>query len=56
MESTSNSERHLGSKAQSESLDIQEMIEKDKCANVYLKLEDCLAENNRSWSKCQSEV
>jgi len=47
---------HAGSKTQSETLDITEMIERHKCAKEYLRLEDCLVENNRNWSKCRAEI
>jgi hypothetical protein len=45
--------REDGEKAE---LDIQEMIDKSKCADIYHKLEECLGENDREWRKCQIEV
>ena len=47
---------HQGTKADFGSIDIDEMIERSPCAQVYLKLEDCLIESNRSWKKCQQQV
>lgn len=36
--------------------DIDSMIEKSGCSQIYFKLEDCLGENDRDWTKCQAEV
>lgn len=30
--------------------------QKSSCAQVYRKLEDCLADNDRNWSACQEQV
>ena len=45
---------HKGSKGSS--LDISEMIDNSGCAMEYYKLEDCLGEHDRNWSKCQDVV
>jgi hypothetical protein len=37
-------------------VDVQEMIDKSKCADLYYKLEECLGEYDREWRKCQNEV
>jgi len=42
---------HLGSKSDYD--DIDELIERNACAKEYYKLEDCLAEYDRDWTKCQ---
>ena len=42
---------HKGSSA-----DINDMISDHPCCNLYLKLEACLGEKNRSWRECQLEV
>ncbi|GJQ15110.1 hypothetical protein GpartN1_g7073.t1 [Galdieria partita] len=36
--------------------DVEDMIDSSVCAQVYRKLEDCLADNNRNWSACQEQV
>ncbi len=36
--------------------DIDQMIEKSGCAQIYYKLEECMGENDRDWRKCQNEV
>ncbi|OQS03715.1 hypothetical protein THRCLA_21096 [Thraustotheca clavata] len=46
--------QHLGSKSDFD--DIEDLIERNKCAKEYYKLEDCLAEYDRNWSKCQDVV
>ncbi|KDO32138.1 hypothetical protein SPRG_03355 [Saprolegnia parasitica CBS 223.65] len=46
--------QHLGSKSDFD--DIEDLIERNKCAKEYYKLEDCLAEYDRNWSKCQAVV
>lgn len=48
---------HAGSKSDfGEDLDVEEMIERNGCAKIYYKLEDCLAEFDRDWTKCQRQV
>ena len=42
--------------SQEESKDIDEMINSSPCATFYLKLEECLAENNRNFKLCQLQV
>ena len=37
-------------------VDVDELIQKNPCADVYQHLEDCLYENSRNWSKCQEQV
>ena len=37
-------------------VDIEELIEKTGCAQVYAALEECLGENDRDWRKCQPAV
>ncbi|CAK4317596.1 unnamed protein product [Aphanomyces euteiches] len=32
------------------------MIERNKCAKEYYKLEECLGEFDRDWTKCQDVV
>ena len=36
--------------------DISSIINKSTCAIQYYKLEECLVENNRNWTKCQEFV
>lgn len=36
--------------------DVEELIDSSPCAAEYRKLEDCLAEFDRSWKRCQVEV
>ena len=36
--------------------DIDDMILKSGCSNEYYKLEECLCDNDRKWSKCQQQV
>ncbi|CAK4133529.1 unnamed protein product [Aphanomyces euteiches] len=45
---------HLGSKSDFD--DIEGMIERNKCAKEYYKLEECLGEFDRDWTKCQDVV
>ncbi|ETV97472.1 hypothetical protein H310_09399 [Aphanomyces invadans] len=45
---------HLGSKSDFD--DIEGMIERNKCAKEYYKLEECLGEYDRDWTKCQEVV
>jgi hypothetical protein len=45
---------HAGSK--SDLPDLDQMIDANPCSKVYLALEDCLVETNRSWQKCQQQV
>jgi cytochrome c oxidase assembly factor 4 len=48
---------HAGSKSDFGSdVDIDDMIEKMGCSKDYYKLEDCLGEHDRDWTKCQAEV
>jgi len=51
-----NSNLHKGSKMYAEDDDINDIIEKSKCSKIYFQLEECLADNNRNWTKCQQEV
>eukprot|EP00871_Galdieria_phlegrea_P000787 jgi/Galph1/1709/GphlegSOOS_G374.1 len=36
--------------------DVEDMIDRSVCATVYRQLEDCLADNDRNWSRCQEQV
>ena len=36
--------------------DLERKIDEFKCSAPYYSLESCLAENDRSWVKCQSLV
>jgi hypothetical protein len=45
---------HAGS--QSEIPDIDQLIEANPCSKLYMELEECLVDTNRSWSKCQQQV
>ncbi|TMW64428.1 hypothetical protein Poli38472_013050 [Pythium oligandrum] len=48
---------HAGSQSDFGSdVDIDEMIEKMGCSKDYYKLEECLGEYDRDWTKCQVEV
>lgn len=48
---------HAGSQSDfGEDLDVDELIERNRCHKDYYKLEDCLADADRDWRKCQSEV
>jgi cytochrome c oxidase assembly factor 4 len=48
---------HAGSKSDfGEDMDIDDMIEKMGCAKEYYRLEDCLGEHDRDWTKCQGVV
>lgn len=48
---------HAGSKSDfGADLDIDDMIERMGCAKDYYKLEDCLGEFDRDWTKCQAQV
>lgn len=48
---------HAGSKSDfGDDLDVDEMIEKMGCSKEYYKLEDCLADFDRDWTKCQQVV
>ena len=48
---------HAGSKSDfGEDLDVEELIERNRCHEDYYKLEDCLAEYDRDWRKCQEQV
>lgn len=55
---TSATNEHLGSKTVSANVDvdIEDMIEKSGCNDIYMLLEECLGENDRDWRKCQVEV
>lgn len=37
-------------------VDIDEIISANPCALEYNILEECLADNNRSWQKCREQV
>ncbi len=39
-----------------EEVDIGTMIDRSGCGEAYYKLEDCLADNERDWRKCQNFV
>ncbi|ETI37889.1 hypothetical protein F441_16089 [Phytophthora nicotianae CJ01A1] len=48
---------HAGSKSDfGEDLDVDELIERNRCHEDYYKLEDCLADFDRDWRKCQEQV
>uniref|UniRef100_M4BWI2 CHCH domain-containing protein n=1 Tax=Hyaloperonospora arabidopsidis (strain Emoy2) TaxID=559515 RepID=M4BWI2_HYAAE len=48
---------HAGSKSNfGEDLDVDELIERNRCHEDYYKLEDCLADFDRDWRKCQKQV
>ncbi|RLN59600.1 hypothetical protein BBJ28_00015172 [Nothophytophthora sp. Chile5] len=48
---------HAGSKSDfGEDLDVDELIERNRCHKDYYKLEDCLADYDRDWTKCQQQV
>lgn len=36
--------------------DVDEMIDSNPCAQPYHLLEDCLADFDRDWRKCQKQV
>ncbi len=36
--------------------DVDEMIESNPCHKVYFTLENCIADHDRDWRKCQKEV
>ena len=49
---------HQGSSKAHQSVDIEDAIAKTLqiCTPIYYKLEDCLADNDRDWRKCQEVV
>ncbi|CAH0488542.1 unnamed protein product [Peronospora farinosa] len=48
---------HAGSKSDfREDLDVEELIERNRCHEDYYKLEKCLADYDRDWRKCQEQV
>ena len=48
---------HAGSKSGfGADLDVEELIERNQCHAEYYKLEDCLADYDRDWTKCQEQV
>ena len=47
---------HKGSASVHKEVDIDDMIDKSGCSKIYFELEECLGENDRKWSKCQTEV
>ncbi|TDH67742.1 hypothetical protein CCR75_008201 [Bremia lactucae] len=50
-------EIHAGSKSDfGEELDVEKIIKRNRCHREYYNLEDCLADFNRDWRKCQDEV
>lgn len=52
-------QHHAGSKGtvlEGSEVDLDAVINANPCANLYLTLENCLVETNRSWQKCQAEV
>ncbi|XP_068664083.1 uncharacterized protein [Aristolochia californica] len=36
--------------------DDENVKQLQECSRLYLSLQDCLAENERNWKKCQLEV
>ncbi|KAG9457481.1 hypothetical protein H6P81_001989 [Aristolochia fimbriata] len=36
--------------------DDENVKQLQECSKLYLSLQDCLAENDRNWKKCQLEV
>lgn len=36
--------------------DIEQMIDRHSCSELYYRLEECLGEHDRDWRKCQAEV
>jgi hypothetical protein len=55
-EGTPPANMHMGSKTVSDTVDIEKMIEKSGCNDIYGVLEECLGEHDRDWRKCQVEV
>lgn len=49
-------ERHQRISEMEDADDIEKMIERSGCAREYYALEECLAEYNRDWTKCQTAV
>lgn len=49
-----NGGKHLGSESDYD--DIEGMIERTGCAKEYYVLEECLAEHDRDWRKCQKVI
>jgi hypothetical protein len=47
---------HQGSSISIEGVDVDKAIGDNKCSQEYFKLEACLVDNDRSWTKCQSAV
>jgi ectoine hydroxylase-related dioxygenase (phytanoyl-CoA dioxygenase family) len=47
---------HKGADPSKYDVDIESMIDKSGCADVYYVLEECLGEHERDWTKCQKEV
>ncbi len=47
---------HQGSATVAKDLDINDMIDKSGCGDVYMILEECLGEYDRDWRRCQSQV
>ncbi|GAB9469424.1 hypothetical protein Gpo141_00006703 [Globisporangium polare] len=48
---------HAGSKSDfGVDIDIDDMIERMGCSKDYYKLEECLGEYDRDWTKCQAQV
>lgn len=47
---------HKGADPSKYDVDIEGMIDKSGCADVYYVLEECLGEHERDWTKCQKEV
>ncbi|CAN6355237.1 unnamed protein product [Urochloa humidicola] len=63
MESSSNNSRNVPLSASQQHLHVTDADEEDesvkqlnKCATVYLSLQDCLVESNRNWKACQAQV
>ncbi|KAL7679204.1 putative cysteine alpha-hairpin motif superfamily, cytochrome oxidase assembly factor 4 [Plasmopara halstedii] len=48
---------HAGSSSNvGEGIDLEELIERNRCHEDYYKLEKCLADTDRDWRKCQEQV
>eukprot|EP00596_Hydrurales_sp_CCMP1899_P008209 CAMPEP_0119033402 /NCGR_PEP_ID=MMETSP1177-20130426/443_1 /TAXON_ID=2985 /ORGANISM="Ochromonas sp, Strain CCMP1899" /LENGTH=54 /DNA_ID=CAMNT_0006990123 /DNA_START=100 /DNA_END=261 /DNA_ORIENTATION=+ len=48
-EGTPPTNMHMGSKTVSDTVDIEKMIEKSGCNDIYGVLEECLGEHDRDW-------
>ncbi len=54
----SRAEQHASAMADSaiSTVDVDEIVQKNKCYPIYLDLETCLADTDRNWLKCQKQV